>query len=139
MQVTAASMDGTYAFDTSATGIVANMAPVSPVGHVTDDPTVFANQSFSLANVAAFTVPNPGLGQTTNILYTINWGDGTSESHQLSLAGDASGTPLVQGLSNTHAFHSIPADPTTAYSVSISVYLCDADWNPQPQAFSRAS
>ncbi len=112
---------------------------MSPVGHVTDDPTVFVNQSFSLANVAGFTVPNPGPGQTTHVIYSINWNDGTSESHQLSLAGDSSGLPLVHALSNAHTFHSIPADPNTFYSVNISVFLCDASWNPQPQAYSSQS
>ena len=136
VQVSANSVDGTY---TSSQNVVATLQAVSPVGHVTDDPTVFVNQSFSLSNVAAFTVPNPGAGQTTNVLYTINWADGSSESHEVSLNGDASGVAVVNGLSDSHTFHSIPDDPTTPYEVSISVYLCDTDWNPQPQAYSRQS
>jgi hypothetical protein len=127
---------GSFSFDTTGatpSAITADLAPVPPGLHVTNDPDTFVGQSFSLAGNAAFSFPNPGAGNYANFSYDIGWGDGTSDTTgTLTLEGDNSGLPtLIYSFSDTHTYSSLTSDPTAdPYTLTINVANTDLPGDP---------
>jgi Ca2+-binding RTX toxin-like protein len=134
--VTAYSAIGTFSFDTTGTtpsAITADIAPVAPGLHVTNDPDTFVDQSFSLSGNAAFSFPNPGAGNYAHFSYDIGWGDGSSDTTgTLTLEGDNSGLPsLIYSFSDSHTYSTQPDDPSqNPYTLAISVTNTDLPDTP---------
>ena len=100
VSVTAVSMDGSY---TSA-GVDPPISPSAPAVRVAGQQMVTAGETFSLANLAAFSLPTAPSGSFT---YAIDWGDGTAEETSPSVTTIAAGSadsPFMAAISADHIY-----------------------------------